>query len=140
MQRVVQWISLPIAMFCLGAPLWSLMTDYKQYAGKSLTQAQVLSVRISSGRSRGSPGLYDAEVRYRVGNHFDERRLDVSTYKFLKPGDTVGIFVDQKTGDASDDLRLESWEMAGWGMLAAIFFVAAFRVSGKLLREGRARL
>jgi hypothetical protein len=136
MLRVVHWISLPFAVFCLGAPLWSLVTDYERYVGKSLVQAQVLSARISIPRSRGTPGGYEVGVRYPVGNHFVESRLIVTAHKLLKVGDTVEIFVDRETGDAVDDGRFESWEMLGWGTVATTFFVlAGFRYSGKILRE-----
>jgi hypothetical protein len=135
MLRVVRWISLPLAVLCLAAPLWSLVTDYKQYAGKSLIQALVLSSRISMPRSRGSAGGYEVEVRYDVGGHLVENHLEVTTYRLLKAGDKVGIFVDRKTGDAIDDGRLGSWVMVGWGMSGTIFFVFAFRYSGRILRQ-----
>jgi hypothetical protein len=134
MLRAVRWISLPFAGLCLGAPLWSLVTDYKQYAGKSPIQAHVLSARISSPRSRGSSAGYEVEVRYLVGNHLVERRLEVTTYRLLKVGDRIQIFVDQETGQAIDDGRFGSWVMVGWGILGTIFFVlAGFRYSGSLL-------
>jgi hypothetical protein len=136
MVRALRWMSLPFAAVCLGAPLWSLVTEYERYAGKSPVQAQVLSARISSPRSRGSPGGYEADIRYPVGNRLAESRLEVTTYKLLKAGDTVQIFVDRKTGEAMDDGRFESLVMVGWGVVAAAFFVfAGFRYSGILLRE-----
>jgi hypothetical protein len=136
MLRVVHWISLPLALFCLGGPLWSLVTDYQRYVGKTPVQARVLSARVSSPRSHGSPANYEVEVRYPVDNHLFERRLEVTTYGLLKASDTVQIFVDRQTGNAVDDGRFGSWVVVGWGILGAIFFVlAGFRYSGNLLQE-----
>lgn len=135
----VRWISLPLAVFCLGGPIWSLMTEYQRYSGKSRVQARVLSVRLSSSRSRGSPAGYEVEVSYPAGNRLVEGRLEVYTYRLLKAGDTVGIFVDRATGEAIDDGRLGSWMMLGWGAAGTIFFLlAGFRCSGRLVREDHA--
>lgn len=113
-----------------------MVTDYKRYVGKRPVEARVLSARISSPRSRGSSAGYELEVRYPVGNHLVESRLDVTTYRLLKAGDTVRIFVDREAGNAIDDERFGSWVMVGWGILGTIFFVlAGFRYSGKLLQE-----
>lgn len=136
MLHVVRWVSLPLAVFCFGAPLWSLKTDYRQYAGKSPVQAHVLSARVSSPRSHGSSADYEVEVSYPAGNRLVESRLNVSTYKLLKAGDTVRIFANPVTGDAVDDGRFGSWLMVGWGALGAIFFVlGGFRYSGRVLRD-----
>jgi hypothetical protein len=140
MLHAVRWISLPLAVLCLGAPLWSLVTDYQRYAGKSLIQARVLSSRISAPRSRGSAGSYEIEAGYHVGGRLVENRLEVTTYRLLKVGDTVGIFVDRKTGEVIDDGRFGSWEMVGWGMVGTVFFVlAGIRYAGKILAADHTR-
>jgi len=136
MLQVVHWFSLPFAVFCLGAPLWSLVMEYQRFDGKTLTSARVLSIRISSTHSRASPAGYEVDVRYPVGNHFAESHLLVTTFRFLKVGDTVRIFLDPKTGNAIDDGRFGSWLMLGWGIAGSAFFVfAGFAGSGKVLRD-----
>jgi hypothetical protein len=131
---VLHWISLPLAAVCVGGPLWSVASEYHRYDGKQLTEATVLSERVSIPRSRGTQAGYDVEVRYQFGRQEKTDSLLVMSYRLLKPGDKVNVYVDPKTGAATSDDRTLDWEMVAWGGLAAVFFLlVGFRYSGRAL-------
>lgn len=135
--QALRWISLPLAALCVGGPVDSLVWVYRHYAGKTLTEAKVLSATLKSSGTKGMGAWYDVYASYPVGFHNENGNVSVSvSFRTLAAGDTLWLFVDPKTGEAEDDIRADSWVMLGIGILAATFFVLVnFRYGGKVLRR-----
>jgi hypothetical protein len=132
----IRWLSLPMALFCLGAPLWSLLEMYSHYDGMTLTDATVISATLASAGSKGMGAVYDVYARYPVNGRPVTANVSITvSLHSITPGDHIKIFVDPKTGYAQDDDRSDSWLMVAFGAAAAAFFaLLAFPYSGKLLR------
>jgi hypothetical protein len=134
--QVIRWMSLPLAVFSLGGPLWSLASDYRHYAGMIPTAARVISATVSSAGTKDIGALYDSYVQYTVAGRIAHDNVTVSvSFRRLSAGDTIRLFVDPKTGRAEDSTLPDSWLLVAIGALASLFFVmVGFRYSGAVLR------
>jgi hypothetical protein len=137
---VLRWASLPLAMLCLGGPLWSLASVSQHYEGKVITEARVLSATVRRAGAKGIGTSYDAYVRYTAGNRTLHSNISVTvSFRSLGPGDNIRLFVDPRTGSAEDDIRPDSWAMVAMGAVAAAFFVlVGFRYLGTVLGKDAA--
>jgi hypothetical protein len=129
-------MSLPLAVFSLGGPLWSLASDCRHFAGMIPTDAKVISATVSSAGIKDMGVLYDSYVQYTVAGRIAHDNLTVSvSFRRLSAGDTVRLFVDPKTGRAEDSTLPDSCLLVAIGALASLFFVmVGFRYSGAVLR------
>jgi hypothetical protein len=134
--QVVRWMSLPLAVFSLGGPLWSLASDYRHYAGMIPTAGRVISATVSSAGAKDIGAIYDSYVQYTVAGRIAHDNVIVSvSFRRLSAGDTVRLFVDPNTGRAEDSTLPDSWLLVAIGALASLFFVMlGFRYSGAVLR------
>ena len=134
--QVVRWMSLPLAIFSLGGPLWTLASDYRHYAGMIPTDAKVISATLSAVGNKGFGALYDSYVQYTVAGRIVHDNVTVSaSFRRISAGDTIRLFVDPKTGRAEDSTLPDSWLLLVIGAMTFIFFImVGFRYSGAVLR------
>lgn len=134
--QVVRWASLPLAVFCLGGPIWTLVSDYRHYAGMIPIDAKVISAKLRAAGTKDIGTLYDSYVQYAVAGHLVHDHVTISaSLRRLSAGDTIRLFMDPKTGRAEDSTLPDSWAFVAIGCLASLFFVmVGFRYSGAILR------
>jgi uncharacterized protein DUF3592 len=134
----IRWLSLPLAVLIAVASICSLRSEYLRIDKLIPTKAIVIDARVVS-TSRVTTE-WEAYVRYPVRGKDVENSVRVWALFELHNGDAITLLVDPATSDAQDDLRAWSWAMAGIGLLAALFMVAAgFIGMGRMLqRDDRA--
>jgi uncharacterized protein DUF3592 len=136
--RILRWLSLPLAAFVVAGAAWTTVKVYQQYSGKVLTQARIIDSTLTRAGKRGLGTEYNLYVEYRVGNRavHNNIRVMVNSFRSMRPGNTIELFVDPETGQAQQDVRLAAWfglllAAAGATILVLICFVAA----GRMLRS-----
>ena len=134
--HIFRWFALGIGVFAVVGPLQSMRGVYQHYSGRSLTQADILESTLRRSGTRGMGAEYDLYVRYRVGDRLVRHNVRVTSNAFRPPrrGGKIDLFVDPKSFEAEDDLRLDSWIMVILGAAAAAVLVGGFVGIGKKLR------
>jgi len=134
--RVIRWIALPLAAFCLLASLALVAFVHRTQDGLVPADALVLEARVVDASRIGSQ--YDLWVRYPSRGGTVEGPLRAWSTWGIAKGDTVHVFVDPANGRVRDDPAGLAWTVAGFGAVAAAFFVVVgFLGLGEMLRRDR---
>jgi hypothetical protein len=135
--HVLRWLNLGLAVVCLVGPMNSTFWIYRHYTGEVLTRADILESRLIQAGTRGMGAKYDLYVRYRVGGRQVSHNVSVTASIFDTPrtGGNIGLFVDPKTFEVVDDIRLSSWIMVLLGGVAAAVLVGGSIGIGRMLRR-----
>ena len=134
----IRWFSIPLAAFVAIAPVRSAIGMADRYSGKVQTVAVILESELRRAGTRGSGAEYDLYIRYPIENgRIVESNIRVmgDIFRSLRPGKKLTVFVDPKTHQAEDDLRLDSYFWSGLGALGAVvLFLLGFVATGRVLR------
>lgn len=133
---IVRWIALPLAVFCLLAPLTVIVVLHRAEAGLVPAAALVIESRVVDASKIGSQ--YELRVRYRARGRTVEGPLRAWSTRGIAKGDTLHVFVDPADDRARDDPAALAWFVAAFGAATAVFFVVVgFLGMGEMLRRDR---
>lgn len=136
MATMLRWIALPMAAFCLLAPLSVFWFLQREEARLVPADATVLEARVVNASKIGSQ--YDLWIRYPLRGKSVEGPVSAWSTLGIAKGDTVHVFIDPGNGEARDDPQALAWIVLGFGIAAAVFLVlAGFFGMGAMLRRDR---
>ena len=100
--------------------------------------ALILESELRRAGSRGIGAEFELYIRYSVdGGRQVESSMTATgdTFRSLRPGRRISVFVNPKTNRTEDDLRLDSYFLAGLGLSGGLLlFFVGFYATGRVLQ------